>query len=114
MCGWWDYDNPDRSLRHVQCPECGYVGFSGKLWYQCGGKIRHRMNTDENALKSTDDRIKERQEQNEELKQELEDLEKYYTTTKARIKRILQQLKPLDPPKSVETKPEPEKQTVAV
>jgi len=116
---WWTGYNSDRSWRAVQCPDCGQTGYSGKEYYQCNGKKRHRFNTDDNLLKTPEDRYTERQQQDEELRNELAELEKeeseiqkYYSARKSRIHRMCQQLKPLYPPKSEEVKPEPIQQAV--
>ncbi len=116
MVEWWTWDNPDRSFRSVQCPECGSTGYSGKKFYQCNGPKRHRFTTDDNLLKTLEDRYLERQKLDKELQNELIKLEKekeeFLKNSSDRrewIQRMRQQIKPLYPPKQKEeSKPEKE------
>ena len=109
---WSYYDNPDRPVRWIQCPDCGVIGWSGKKTWQCNGKARHRVDTDNNLYKTKDDRILERQKHDKRLLDEINLLEKekeeYLTKhneRRERLQKMRQELRPLYSPK----KPEPEK-----
>jgi len=109
---WAYYYNPERSVRLIQCPDCGVIGRSGKETWQCNGKARHRVDTDNNLYKTTDDRILERQKHDKQLFDEINLLEKEkeeylkkHNERRERLQKMRRELRPLYPPK----KPEPEK-----
>ena len=106
------YDNPSRPFRLVQCPDCSVIGWSERETWQCNGKARHRVDTDNNLYKTQDDRITERQKHDSQLLEELNLIEKEkeeylkkHDERKQRLQKMRQELKPLYPPK----KSEPEK-----